>query len=356
MTALPRYHWQPTTAVIAARAGLDPRTIIRFDHNTSPFVPPWAEAEAARAAARLNEYPEVDYAELRRSLGAVHGVAPELVVVAAGADELIRLCAQAFAGSGKVALCDFPTYGLHRIASLQQKAQLVEIPREDRGPVFPVGGFPTERFLEASTGADLTWLCQPHNPTGDRLEPEVVAAILDAAGGVVVVDAAYAEFAAENRSDLMKDRDNVVVLGTLSKAYGLAGIRVGYALTSPRLADILETLRPPASVSTISAALALRALADPEWMQENVARIVAGRDHLSAGLNTAGLTPYSSATNFVLCRVGPQAPDVASRLTAAGIVVRPFPAEGPLAEHLRFTVRAPEEQERLFAALEVNLS
>ncbi len=355
MTAPPRYRWQPTTAAVAARAGLDPRLVIRFDQNTSPFLPSWVRAEAARAATELNEYPEVDYAELRRTLGMIHGVAPESVVVAAGGDELIRLCAHAFLGPGKIAVCDSPSYGLHRIASLQHHAELIEIPREERGPVLPVGGFPTGPFLDACAGAALTWLCEPHNPTGDRLGPEIVHAILGAAGGVAVVDAAYAEFAGESRGELMRNRDNVIVLGTLSKAYGLAGIRVGYALAPPQLADILETLRPPASVSTISAALALRALRDPEWMEDNVARIVAGRDRLAAGLNAVGLTPYPSATNFVLCRVGPQAPDIAVRLAAAGIVVRPFPSDGPLADHLRFTVRTPEEQERLFAALEVNL-
>ncbi len=356
MTALPRYRWQPTTAVIAARARLDPRMVIRFDQNTSPFVPSWARAEAARAATELNEYPETDYAALRHTLAALSDVPPESVVVAAGADELIRLCAQAFLGSGKIAVCDLPTYGLHRIVSLQQDAELVEIPRRTLGPVLPVGGFPTEPFLDACRGAALTWLCQPHNPTGDRLDAETVTAILDAAGGVVVIDAAYAEFAGENRGNLMRGRDNVVVLGTLSKAYGLAGIRVGYALAPPDLADTLETLRPPASISTISAALALRALDDPEWMNENVTQILAGRDRLAAGLDSAGLTPYPSTTNFVLCRVGPQAHDIASRLTAAGIVVRPFPVDGPLTDHLRFTVRTPEEQERLFSALEVNLS
>jgi len=355
MTALPRYRWQPTTEVIAARAGLDPGAVIRFDQNTSPFVPTWVRAEAARAAAALNEYPEVDYTELRRTLGAIHGVAADSVVVAAGADGLIRLCAQAFLGSGKVAVCDSPTYGLHRIASLHHDAKLIEVPRQARGAVLPVGSFPTEAFLDACRDAALTWLCQPHNPTGDRLDPETVTSILDTAGGVVVVDAAYAEFAGQDRGELVWGRDNVVVLGTLSKAYGLAGIRVGYALASPQLADVLEVLRPPASVSTISAALALRALQESNWMEENVAQIEAGRDRLAVGLNAVGLTPYPSTTNFLLCWVGSQARDIASRLTAAGIVVRPFPADGPLSDHLRFTVRRPEEQERLFAALEVNL-
>jgi histidinol-phosphate aminotransferase len=188
----------------------------------------------------------------------------------------------------------------------------------------------------------------PSNPIGDRIPDPDVAQIRNAAGGVVVVDAAYSEFT----GDHWEVDDDVVVLGTLSKAFGLAGIRVGYALADPERAAALHAVRPPGSISTLSAALAVRALDDAEWAAANVERISAAREDLAAKLRALGLEPRDSVTNFVLVPIGPAAPEVSAALMARGLVSRDFGAAHPLADHLRFTARTPEQHNRLVTVLE----
>jgi histidinol-phosphate aminotransferase len=347
MSDVANYEWEPATADIALRAGIDPTRVLRFDTNTSPFEPPWLPAAAADAANALNEYPDSGYAVLCRALADYHGVDPDQVTVGAGADEMIRLCAQAFLSPGATAATDDPAYPLYGIVAAQREAATVKVARE-----HPALGFPADALAAAARRAPVTWLCVPHNPTGDRPPQAEVATVLDAAVGIAVVDAAYAEFCGDRWGDEVRSRSNLVVLGTLSKAFGLAGIRVGYALARPGLIRMLDAVRPPGSISTLSAALAYRALTDLDWMRANVAAVVAERETLTARLAALGLGPYPSSANFILCRVGGRAGEVASRLLAEGIVPRTFPAGGTIADHLRFTVRTAADHDRLIDTLQ----
>lgn len=345
MTAPPAYVWQPSTAEIADRAGIDPAEVIRADQNTSPFAPPWAAEVAAAATAGVNEYPAAAYRDLREAVADHTGAEPEMVVPGAGADELIVLAGRAWLGPEKVAAVETPAYSLHGIASLQAGARVVEVPR---GPGLE---FPAADLAAAARSADLTWLCVPGNPVGDRPADAEIGRVLDAAAGVVVLDGAYAEFSGDRWGPLVGARDDVVALGTLSKAFGLAGARVGYALAPPPLAADLDRLRPPGSLSTASAALAVRALREPGWMAEHVATVAALRAALADGLAALGLIPVPSQANFVLCEVGDEAPAVADRLMSRGVVVRGFAESHPLRRHLRITIRRPEQQERLLNVL-----
>ncbi len=345
----PVYQWQPSTAEIAGRAGLDPGEVIRFDHNTSPRRPPWVDGAAAGSLRQVNEYPAADYMPLRDAAASVWGVDSDRIVPGAGVDELILLLAKAFVTPGSRVVTDTPTYPLYRIATLQFGGNLVEVLR-DRDLEYPV-----DRMISAARGAELTWLCVPHNPVGDRLGDDALEAIITAAGGLVVVDAAYAEFAGDRWGEWVDRHESLVVLHTMSKAYGLAGIRVGYSVSSPAVAQALHRVRPPGSVSSTSQALAVAALCDPGWLGENVAAVVADREDLAASLAGIGLAVLPSATNFVLTRVGPQARPLMQRLIGRGLVVRAFPSEGPLAEYLRFTVRTPRDHARLVSAIQEEL-
>lgn len=348
VSAAPVYQWQPATAEIAARAGIAPESVIRFDQNTSPGAPPWVGRVAADAARGMNEYPAADYRPLRRALAVHHGLDDERqVVVGAGADELILLAAKAWLGPASRAAADGPGYAMYRIATLQHGAEFVEVARP-----LPSLEFPAEALARASATADVTWLCSPHNPLGDLADPAAVQRIAVSAAGVTVIDAAYAEFAGVRHRDLLAAGPGVVVLGTFSKAFGLAGIRVGYALAAVGNAARLDAVRPPGSISTISVQLALHALEDRRWMEDNVTRIVAERTVLADRLRLLGLEARPSAANFLLCPLG-DAPATADRLmNEHGLVVRTFPPSHPLADHLRFTVRDPDSHDRLIDALE----
>ncbi|NQV06777.1 histidinol-phosphate aminotransferase family protein [bacterium] len=346
MSGTPVYQWQPTTADIARMAGIDPADVVRFDHNTSPYAPPWSRDALLAAAGGLNEYPGADYRPLREALAQRHGVEPEWIVPGAGADELILMIAKAFLDPGDLAVSDSPAYPMYRIATLQRGASYTGIPRSEIG--FP---FPTEALASAAAKADLTWLCVPHNPIGDRPADAAIEAVVEASH-LTVIDAAYGEFAGDSWTGLIEAHPDLLVLGTMSKAYGLASIRVGYAIAHPDRIARLDAVRPPGSVSTVSAALALRGLGDPDWMASNVARITAGRNDLAATLLDVGFDPWPSVTNFIVTPVGPEARVLARRIMEReGLVIRSFPEGHALEQHLRFTARTGADHTRLADAL-----
>ncbi len=350
MTKVPVYEWQPSTAEIARRAGIAIEDVVRFDHNTSPYSPPWAADAAQEAAAGLHEYPAADYTPLREAAAARAGVDAAQVVPGAGADELIILCATAFLEPGGTALADSPTYTLYRIATLRRGAEYRTVERP--APDFEL---PRAELGALAPEADVLWLCQPHNPSGRRDSDAAIAELIAAArNGVVVIDAAYAEFAGDRWAAWVERHENLVVLHTLSKGYGLGGIRVGYSLSSPELAARLHGVRPPGSLSTVSASLAARALTDADLPGLTVDAVADERSRLAKRLADLGLRVLPSDTNFLLCEVGPHALAVEQALMAEGLVVRSY-KDGPLTEYLRFTVRTPGEDDRLVAALERNL-
>jgi histidinol-phosphate aminotransferase len=351
---IPRYKWQPNTAEIAAAAGIDPADVERFDHNTSPFPTPWAAEVATRSLRGLNEYPAADYRTLRRAAAEFTGLDETQIVPGAGADELILLSGRAFLGPGKTAVAPVPTYPLYEIATLQTGARFDPLPTAP--PRFEL---PAATLRNAAAGADLTWICAPGNPIGDSPDRHSIESIVSSAAGIVVIDAAYAEFAdpaGSAWSELVGRYDNLVVLRTLSKAFGIAAARVGYAMGRPDLIAAIDGVRPPGSISTLSVDLGIAALSDPERMRQTVAAIQEARAELGAGLTALGLRVYPSATNFLLCEVGADAHAVAAALMEEGLVVRKFPADGPLWDHLRFTVRTRRAHTRLLTSLERHLT
>lgn len=344
--AVPRYQWQPTTREIARRLGIPEHDVIRFDHNTSPFPSDWAPAVVGEAARGLNEYPAADYRPLREAAARYVGVEPENIAPSAGIDELLLLAAKAFLAPGSVAATQTPTYPLYRIATAQQRARLIEVPLLE-----PDFGYTIKPFLTAAWDADLVWLCVPNNPTGNRLSWEDLAAVITATEGVVVLDAAYAEFAGDSWAQWVERYPNLMVCQTMSKGFGLAGARVGFAIAGEELVDALDAVRPPGSISSLSTGLAIAALDELNRMRRNVDRIVRERSRLEAALGELGLAVLPSEANFLLCHVGGEAHQIADDLMAEGLVVRSFPADGPLESYLRFTVRAPGEDDRLLKAL-----
>ncbi|GIU94768.1 MAG: hypothetical protein KatS3mg012_1225 [Gaiellaceae bacterium] len=303
------YRWAPSTEELARRTGLDPLEIVRFDGNTRPWPPPAARpGTIAGALADVNSYAHGGHIELTHALARHTGLAPENIVLGAGADDLILLCARAFAGPGdRVRVVGEPTYPLYRIA-----AGLAGADVRDESPT-------------------VTFCCRPNNPTGE-LGPVPEDRPL-------VVDEAYGEYAGETLVPLVEEEE-IVVIRTFSKAFGLAGARVGYALASREIAAELTLRQSPLAVSTLSAALALAALADPPDLTEEIAE----RERLAEALRALGLSPLPSCGNFLYVPVAePEA--LAEQLLRHGIVVRLFP------EAIRITVRDREDDDLLLEAL-----
>ena len=286
-TEFGRYGWAPSTAEIARLAGIDPIEVLRFDGNVAAQpLPSSRPGTIAGQLARINTYAHGGYPELLDAIARYNGVGPENIVLGAGADDLILLCARAFAGPGDiVAIADEPTYPLFRIGTWLAGAEV-----GDDSP-------------------SVTFCCRPNNPTG-ALDPLPDARPL-------VVDEAYYEYCNDTAVPLIGD--GVVVIRTFSKAFALASARVGYAIADEETARELNARQAPCPVTSLSAALALAALESPP----DVTPVIEERERLARAVRALGLEPLPSHGNFLF--VPHDEPrDLFDRLLLQGLAVRPF--------------------------------
>jgi histidinol-phosphate aminotransferase len=299
----------PSTEEIARRVGLPPEQIVRFDGNTSPQALPSTRAEALTGElGRIHTYPHGGYPQLEQAIAGYAGVAPENVVLGAGADDLILLVARSFASPGdRVAIANDPTYPMFPISVWVAGAAV-----SDHDPV-------------------LTICCRPNNPTGELGDLPHARPL--------VVDEAYFEYSGASAVDLIED--GVVVLRTFSKAFGLAGARVGYALAGREVAAELNKRQHPAPLSTLSAALALAGLASPP----DVAPILEERERMAAELRARGFEPLPSHANFLYVPVDDPKAEY-DRLLQHGLAVR------PVRGGIRITIRTQQDDDRLLQRLQ----
>ena len=355
------YTWEATDEEVSARYGIPLHQVARFDLNTSPAPPDLAvRLLTANAFDRpMSEYPPSDYRRLSEAAAARYGVTRDQVLVGAGADEILDLIAKAFLPAGGSAVIPTPSYAMYRVDTEQRGAQVRAVPRLDAAQGFAMDG-PAVR--DAARGTNVVWLCSPNNPTG---LPEPAGAIetllngmLDDAADtaieppVVVLDEAYAEFVGRSEVGLMAAYPRLIVIRTASKAYALAGLRVGFALAHPEIIAKLAPYRPPGSVAVPSVHIVTEALLDDTTLAGNLERVAGERARLSEALNELGWIVRPSVTNFVLVdfETDVRAAAVAEGLLAYGLVPRTFGAGHPLAHCLRITIRSAAENDRLLAA------
>ena len=346
------YTWEPSNAAIAARYGLRPEDVLRFDTNTSPLPPPFvAQALGQPLDPSLNEYPDSSYAQVTAAAAAYTGVEPHEVIVGAGADEIIDLVAKAYLPAGSSALVPIPTYAMYGVLTSQRAARIVSVPR-----LAPDDGFALDvaEVIARLPQVAVVWLCNPNNPTGAPEPMSNVETILEAAHGLpsrplIVVDEAYFEYSTETVIPWRTRFPNMLAVRTVSKAFALAGARVGFAVGDRSVIERLERVRPPGSISTVSAHLATRALSAPDYALDNVRMLSAERDWLARELSALGWPSTPSVTNFLLVRIGDHdaAERAAERLLRGGVVPRTFGPANPLRGHLRLTVRTRAENEHL---------
>jgi len=337
------YEWEPPSAAIARQAGVPEDRVVRFDTNTFP----WPGAAVDQLAPEpLNEYPDTSYRGLTDAIAGYTGVSADHVTVGAGADEVLDLIAKAYIDGSAAAVISRPTYPMFTVLTEMAGGTVDAVPavdlRVDR-----------QAFLDRAGRARLTWLSNPNNPTGELLTFDYVEALAGATAGILVLDEAYYEMSGVTGLPLIDRMPNVVVVRTLSKAFGLAGARVGYALAGPAISQALRRVRPPGSISVLSAALAVESLTDLKGMRERVERITSERTRLQHELAGLGLEVRESAANFLLVRAGRQ---LAPVLLRSGLVVRTFPAGSQLADFIRVTVRLPQENDRLIAAVQAAMT
>lgn len=355
------YSWEATDEEVAARYGVPLDRVLRFDLNTSPAAPALAARllAAGRFEAPLSEYPPTDYRRLVEAAARAYGVGTDELLVGAGADEILDLMGKTFLPTGGRAVIPTPTYAMYRVVTEQRGATAVVVPR-----LGPEAGYALDvpATRAAAADASVVWLCSPNNPTALAEPEDAIAQLLEGiaedadrtgrARPMVVLDEAYAEFVGTSLVGLRFEHPNLVLVRTASKGYALAGLRVGFAVARPGTIARIAPFRPPGSVSTVSVSVVTAALADPEALAENVARVDQERDRLAADLRRAGWSVGPSVTNFLLVDLGTpeRAERVADALLRRGLVPRTFPAGHPLAHCLRLTIRDRSGNERLASA------
>jgi histidinol-phosphate aminotransferase len=355
------YSWEATDESVAERFGIPVEQVLRFDLNTSPAPPALLAKLLAegRFETVLSEYPPGDYRRLLEAASAAYGVGFDEIVPGAGADEILDMCTKAFLPAGQSAAIAIPTYPMYRIHAEQRGANVIAVPRLGREQGWALD---VPAMRAAACQATLVWLCNPNNPTG-RPEPAgTIEALLegiegDAAGDgravpAVVVDEAYSEFTGDSVLALRHRFPNIVAVRTASKAYAMAGLRVGFAVGAAETIRRIAVYRAPGSISTVSVTAVTAAMTNPEAMRENVERVARERPVLFAGLEAAGLRPQPSVTNFILLDLvtAERAEAASLAFMRRGLVPRSFGHGHPLAFCLRVTVRNADENARLIAA------
>lgn len=322
----------------------------RLHANESPWPPP-IDAEGDRLA--LNRYPEPQPQALIDALASNYGVASSDVLVSRGSDEGIDLLTRVFceAGRDSVIVCP-PTFGMYAVAAATQGAKVHDAPLTAD---FQLDVAKIKSFIDA--GSKILWICSPNNPTGNLLDSTDIESILDYSKNrcLVVIDEAYAEFSQAPSWITRRDAyPNLVILRTLSKAYGLAGARIGCLIASPVVIRLLRKIIPPYAIASASVDEALRTLqlASKAVIDSRITSTLKERERLAGELRSSPLiaTVYPSHSNFLLVQPHDSSA-VLKRLKDIGILVRDFSGRSSLGPAIRITVGSPEQNDRIITAI-----
>lgn len=335
---------------LAREMGLQESGIIKLASNENPLgASPRALAAIERCMGEIALYPDGNGFALKSALARSLGVDMAQIVLGNGSNDVLELIARLLLGPGRSAVYAQHAFAVYPLATQACGARGIEAPARDYGHDL-------EAMLQAvADDTRLVFIANPNNPTGTLLEPDALYAFLRrvSAEVAVVLDEAYVEYldAGERAPSIewLAEFPNLIVTRTFSKAYGLAGLRVGYALASAELADLMNRLRQPFNVNSLALAAAEAALDDAEFIAEAKRVNDAGLAQLTEGFRRLGLDFIPSAGNFVCVRVG-QAQAVFQALLRKGIIVRPVANYG-LPEHLRVSVGTEAQNARFLAAL-----
>jgi histidinol-phosphate aminotransferase len=335
---------------LAREYGLDEASIIKLASNENPRGPSVRVREAiAQAAMDVTRYPDGSGFALKAELARRFGLTQEHVVLGNGSNDILELATQAFLRPGDEAVYSQHAFAVYPLATQARGAVGITVPA--RALAHDLDAM--RAAMSARTR--IVFVANPNNPTGTWIEPAAMRRFIASVPGdvLIVLDEAYNEYLrADQQADSaswIAEHPNLLVSRTFSKAYGLAGLRVGYGLADPTVVALLNRVRQPFNVNSVAQAAALAALADADYVSESARINREGLAQLAEGLDTLGLTHVPSHANFVLVHVG-NAGAVYDALLRQGVIVRPVANYG-LPEHLRVSVGLPAENQRFLDAL-----
>jgi histidinol-phosphate aminotransferase len=346
-------HYEPGTSLADAAAQAETPDAIKLASNESPFPPHPAVVEAIAAAAHgVNRYPDPAAGELRRRIAERFDTDPARIAMANGSCEILLAAALALCEEGDEILYAWPSFSMYPYLPALSGAREIRVPLGE-GYVHDL-----DAMLEQVTAAtQLLLVCNPNNPTGTYIPVAEIAAFMDRVPErvTVILDEAYVEFQATDDPDatigLLSSHPNLVLLRTFSKCYGLAGLRVGYALSTPQFRSAVDAVRQPFSVNAIAQAAAAEAILHQDDVTDRVEKNLAERLFVEEGLQELGLEAADSQANFSWFSLGDRdESEVVESLSRAGVAVRPgTPLGGP--GHLRVTYGTRGENQRFLSAL-----
>ena len=331
-----------------------------FDVDLSDNTNQWGTPPAAEAAMRsaaesmLRGYPQPYGETLKEALATYVGLPAEYIVTGTGSDDILDCSFRALARTGDRVAYQSPTFVM--VPTFARTNGLVPV----AVPLTPSFDVDVDAMLAAD--ARITYLCSPNNPTGNALSRAAIEAVVARAKGFVVIDEAYADFAGENAVDLVRRSPRLVIARTFSKAFGLAGARVGYGIANPDVITEIEKARGPYKLTALGERAALAALVtDIEWVREKAALAIDAREWLRGELDRRGIATVPSRANFLFAPLA-GAPAIAERMRGLGVAVRPFGGLPPISamlrasggDALRITVGPRPLMERMLAALDAS--
>lgn len=325
--------------------------VVKLNTNENPFPPSPHVVDAIRRITpdALRRYPSSMADEFRAVAARAHGVSPESILAGNGSDDILQIALRTYCGPGDVLVCPDPTYSLYPVLAELADVRLIPVAWE------PGWQLPAEALLRQSARA--IFFANPNSPSGTSVAVADIEALARATEALVLVDEAYADFADDNCLSLPARQPNVLVTRTLSKGYGLAGLRFGYAIGDPDVIAQMTKVKDSYNCDAIAIAAACAALADVEYARANWRTIRAERQRLSSELERRGFAVIPSQANFLLATT----PDAAhagwlyAALKARGVLVRFFDKPA-LDNKLRISVGSPEENDALLAALDAALA
>ncbi len=347
------FPYQPGKSIASVQRELGLKTVVKLASNENPLGPsPLAMAAYRKAEKSCGLYPEGTSPELRAGLALFHQVEPESIIVGNGSDEIIRLLCEAFLDPEDEVVVSQHAFIRFKQQASMMGARVIEVPMTDWTHDLAL------MAQAASPRTKLIFVANPNNPTGTYNTQEEVEALLAAVPktSLVVLDEAYFQYAAgisgytNSLPDLVREHDNLVVLRTFSKAYGLAGLRVGYGVADPELIGWLDRIRMPFNVNLPAQRACLEALKDGTFVKRAVAVNDAQRAVVSRTLGEMGFGVGDSATNFVFARSPIPGRELFKALLRQGVIVRSLDEYG-LPHFVRVSIGTAAQNKALFAAL-----
>ena len=336
---------------LAREFGLKEESFIKLASNENPRgIGPRTRAAIEGALGDIARYPDGNGHDLKTALSRRYGVESGCIVLGNGSNDVLELVALAFLGPGRAAVYAQHCFAVYPLATQARGARGIAVPAKDFGHDLGAmaGAIDDETYV--------VWVANPNNPTGTLLRSQELEAFVKRVPErvIVVIDEAYNEYLPpELKAETLKwlkRHPNLVVTRTFSKAYGLAGLRVGYAFAHPCVADIMNRVRQPFNVNSLALRAAAAALDDMEFVARSFAENLQGMRQVEEGAKRLGLEWIPSHGNFITLRVG-KATEIYRRLLKRGVIVRPVGGAYQLPEHLRVTIGTAQENERFLSAL-----